>query len=529
MDTSNCRQNYVRPQSHESSSQFSRDGEVHHNLAYDHDYEDVNNFRAESKEPACNGPRWKKNDLYESKGPLKQPVGLNTGSSMDTPNWQHFLRSNQFSRDGEVHRNPAYDHDYEDPRGVKTESKEPACQGSRKKDNDLYEPTGPLKQRVRQITECSDDFSTASMCSASGFPTWKKDSCLSKLILFLILAFSVAALVLVILIIYGTVGPKCGCKDFNEGIKPDTPRTEAQGSVQELLNRIESLENEMSTIKSKMGVKDNALKSFVTEHESQVEVLREQVNKTATRVATVNGVWVKMRNSHDAFEKKLDSEFKQLNESVEKLNNKDTLITSSVNELRQNQILTKRMSERLAINVSNVESSVQELKKTNRNINTRAASLERGYTRMNNLMRTLQVIDTAQNASQQQLRSLHKRLRASLAAVNATLNNKIKRLDAISDKQQGVNLSLCEQKSFEGTPASADYRSGEITNNVRLPQDKQVMGVTCATDTAAFYTLEVPTKGNRDFSCKCKRLSRTFLSKLYKTIRCDMHVWLCPI
>ncbi|PFX31957.1 hypothetical protein AWC38_SpisGene3209 [Stylophora pistillata] len=470
MDTSNCRQNYVRPQSHESSSQFSRDGEVHHNLAYDHDYEDVNNFRAESKEPACNGPRWKKNDLYESKGPLKQPVGLNTGSSMDTPNWQHFLRSNQFSRDGEVHRNPAYDHDYEDPRGVKTESKEPACQGSRKKDNDLYEPTGPLKQRVRQITECSDDFSTASMCSASGFPTWKKDSCLSKLILFLILAFSVAALVL--------------------------------------------------------GVKDNALKSFVTEHESQVEVLREQVNKTATRVATVNGVWVKMRNSHDAFEKKLDSEFKQLNESVEKLNSKDTKISSSVNELRQNQILTKRMSERLAINVTNIESSVQELKKTNSNISTRAASLERGYTLMNNLMKSLQAIDTAQNASQQQLHSLHKRLRASLAAVNVSLNNKIKRLDAISDKQQGVNLSLCEHKYFEGTPASASYSGGESKNLVTLPQDKQVMGVTCATDKARFYSLEV--KGNRDFICKCKDLSTAFPSS-YKSIRCDMHVWLCPI
>ena len=76
--------------------------------------------------------------------------------------------------------------------------------GPRRKDNDLYEPTGPLKQRVRQITECSDDLSALSVCSASGLPSWKKDSCLSKLILFLILAFSVAALVLVILIIYGT-------------------------------------------------------------------------------------------------------------------------------------------------------------------------------------------------------------------------------------------------------------------------------------------------------------------------------------
>ena len=127
-----------------------------------------------------------------------------------------------------------------------------------------------------------------------------------------------------------------------------------------------------------------------------------------------------MHNSHEAFEKKLDSEFKQLNESVNKLN---TRISSDVKELRKNQVITERMSERLAINVTNVESSVRELRKTN--ISSRVASLERGYTRMNNVMRTLQAIDTAQNASRQRLHSLHKRLRASLTAVNATLNDKV--------------------------------------------------------------------------------------------------------
>lgn len=136
----------------------------------------------------------------------------------------------------------------------------------------------------------------------------------------------------------------------------------------------------------------------------------------------MDGVWVKMHSSHEAFEKKLDSEFKQLNESVNKLN---TRISSDVKELRKNQVITERMSERLAINVTNVESSVRELRKTNENISSRVASLERGYTRMNNTMRTLQAIDTAQNASRQRLHSLHKRLRASLTAVNATLNDKV--------------------------------------------------------------------------------------------------------
>lgn len=56
------------------------------------------------------------------------------------------------------------------------------------------------------------------MCSVSGFFFWKKDSCLSKLIFFFIFVFFVVVFVLVILIIYGILGLKCGCKDFNIGM-----------------------------------------------------------------------------------------------------------------------------------------------------------------------------------------------------------------------------------------------------------------------------------------------------------------------
>jgi len=171
-------------------------GEVHINAAYDdlesgdvisssnHDYEDLQSVR---KELPAQGRRSKINELYEPTGRLSE-------------------RARQIKNGI----------DEEDLQSRRTDFKELPAHGHRSRDNDLYEPTGPMKGRVRQITECSDD-SNASVSFPDSFP-WKKDSCLSKLILCLILAFSVAALALVILIINGTVGPKCGCKDLNSGM-----------------------------------------------------------------------------------------------------------------------------------------------------------------------------------------------------------------------------------------------------------------------------------------------------------------------
>ena len=185
-----------------SSISSGEGGEVHINAAYDcsdcseygdvnsstiHDYEDLQSVRKGVKEQPAHCPRRKTNDLYEPTGPLKE-------------------RARQITEcldDGDL-------------QSIRTELKL-SVPSPRSKTNNLYESTGPaIKHRVRQITECSDD-STASSVSTDSFP-WRKESCLSKLILFLILAFSVTALVLVILLINGTVGPKCGCKGFNAGM-----------------------------------------------------------------------------------------------------------------------------------------------------------------------------------------------------------------------------------------------------------------------------------------------------------------------
>ena len=171
-------------------------GEVHINAAYDnlesddvtlssnHDYEDLQSIRTDLKELPAQGRRSRTNELYEPTGRLSE-------------------RARQIKKGL----------DERDLHSIRTDS---PSHGHRSRDNDLYEPTGPMKRRVRQITECSDD-SNASVSFTDSFQ-WKKDSCLSKLILCLILAFSVAALVLVLLIINGTVGPKCGCKNLNSGM-----------------------------------------------------------------------------------------------------------------------------------------------------------------------------------------------------------------------------------------------------------------------------------------------------------------------
>lgn len=140
----------------------------------------------------------------------------------------------------------------------------------------------------------------------------------------------------------------------------------------------------------------------------------------------MDGMWVNMSNTHKAFELKLDTEFRLLNNSVKALNESDGDITLKINELRGNQSLTLGMNRKLAVNVTQLESHVQELKKSSNNVSSRAGSLERGYTQMNTLMKIMQAVNGAQNASHAHLQSLYNNVKDSLARFNATVNNKVR-------------------------------------------------------------------------------------------------------
>lgn len=103
-------------------------------------------------------------------------------------------------------------HQYEDPtilsdqvRVLQEEGKRP-----RKRFNDMYEPHIPLKNlkdlRVRRTTDES--------ISSDLSDTYTRESCLNRCILFFVLLTSVTALILVVLLMLGKVGPsvdRCAC------------------------------------------------------------------------------------------------------------------------------------------------------------------------------------------------------------------------------------------------------------------------------------------------------------------------------
>lgn len=106
-------------------------------------------------------------------------------------------------------------HQYEDPSGLSDQVR--ALQGGeknrRKRFNDLYEPHVPLKElrvtRKRDMSE-SSDYSDS----------YTRESCLNRCILFFVLLTSVTALILVVLMMLGKVGPaveRCACVNTEPG------------------------------------------------------------------------------------------------------------------------------------------------------------------------------------------------------------------------------------------------------------------------------------------------------------------------
>ena len=142
-------------------------------------------------------------------------------------------------------------------------------------------------------------------------------------------------------------------------------------------------------------------------------------------VSAVNGVWVNMSSADKTMENKLVTGLKVLKTSIKSLNQSDGKLISEVNGLTRNQMDTKRMNNRLWKNITQLESRVQELGRSSRNISSRVWNLKRGYIQMNTLMKRIQAVNDAQNLSHTSLQTVVKRLNGSLINVNATLYNKV--------------------------------------------------------------------------------------------------------
>ncbi|XP_015779430.1 PREDICTED: uncharacterized protein LOC107357306 [Acropora digitifera] len=321
---------------------------------------------------------------------------------------------------------------YEELPNVKEESKVNCA--PRKKANDLYESAQQMSHRKRHTTECSDA-STASIISTEIVKV-KRESCLNKLILHLILAVSVTALVLVILVIYGRIGSKCSCLQATSGNQAiHDPGTAEVSSVKSLQDTIVYLENNLSAMNAKMEIRERAVNNFVASHKKQIKILNahvsaqgRRINETANKAAAVDGAWMNMSNTQKAFESKLDSEFWLINKSMKTLSDSDSDLAALIHELKVNQTITDGMRKRLSMNVSQIALGVQELTNSSNNVKSGVEKLERGYAHMNTSIRVLETKAVTRNASYNNLRSLYDNLAGSLSTVNSTFHRKVRKM-----------------------------------------------------------------------------------------------------
>ena len=100
-------------------------------------------------------------------------------------------------------------HQYEDPSGLTDQVRalQAGEKNRRKRFNDLYEPHVPLKElRVTRKRDMSD---SSDYCDS-----YSREWCLNRCVLFFVLLTSVTALILVVLMMLGKVGPaveRCAC------------------------------------------------------------------------------------------------------------------------------------------------------------------------------------------------------------------------------------------------------------------------------------------------------------------------------
>ncbi|XP_029212642.2 uncharacterized protein LOC114976361 isoform X2 [Acropora millepora] len=420
---------------------------------------------------------------------------------------------------------------YEELPNVKEESKANCV--PRKKANDLYESAQQMSHRKRHTTECSDA-STASIISTEIVQV-KRESCLNKLILHLILAVSVTALVLVILVIFGRIGSKCSCIQVTSGNQAiHDPGTARVSSVKSLQDTIVYLENNLSAMNAKMEIRERAVNNFVASHKKQIKILNahvsaqgRRINETANKAAAVDGAWMNMSNTQKAFESKLDSEFWLINKSMKTLSDSDSDLAALINELKVNQAITDGMRKRLSMNVSQIALGVQELTNSSKNVKRGVEKLERGYAHMNTSIRALETKAVTRNASYNNLRSLYDNLAGSLSTVNSTFHRKVVR----TPQRQSAGFKACVHRTIPATKVSVktggviDFTTVKSIVNYTRPISKQEVGITCSTDYARHVKLLSPVGS---YQCRCQGVSPVFKDESPSSMQCFLHVWECP-
>lgn len=447
-------------------------------------------------------------------------------------------------------------HHYEDPanlrdqvRAIQEEGKRP-----RKRYNDMYEPHIPLKDlgvnRAREVSVCSELSDT-----------FTRESCINRCVLFFVFLTSVTALVLVVLIMLGKIGPVvggCSCVHKEEGSQSkaessrgafssstdptDSATLQAPPDVSSLENMIKDLRGNISSIRTYM----DKLQQDIQRTKTDLGNTNKNISDTKTYVSRIETRTKSSIIEIQNIGQQLDASVGAMNVTfLQELSSVRTSFDSKLNSTAQTLLDADNSLQTLlnSINTS-LSSKVQDISKLKGPRGPPGVNGSKGDSGLKG--------DRGQQGP--------KGVTGDKGEQGPKGNVGVKGVDgvpgqkgdlgppgdkgqkgAMGDKgapgpqgprgaQGAGNFSQCLYKFKQGVGVSP----GAVALVELVEQtDKKVLGATCSTNKAAEYNLSVkkytggPNVGQYLFTCTCRGVSPHDTSG--DNVFCHLHYWECPL
>ncbi|KAM7439785.1 hypothetical protein ABFA07_010964 [Porites harrisoni] len=446
-------------------------------------------------------------------------------------------------------------HQYEDPTGLSDQVRalQAGEKNRRKRFNDLYQPHVPLKElRVTRKRDMSD--------SSDYSDSYSRESCLNRCVLFFVLLTSVTALILVVLMMLGKVGPaveRCACVSTEQGSYNKKVATAPSGQqlsgsqttvqpgnvafsppdVSSLENKINELKANLSWIKAFM----NNLHQDIQGTKGDLTDTNRDINGTNVKLLQIQSGTQDSINMIQNISQRLDASVSALNVSFfGELSEVKTSFDSKLNSTAQNLLNADNSLQTLLNTInSSLSAQVQSISKLQGPTGPPGVNGSKGDTGPVGSLgpqgdRGVQGDkgdpgikgDRGFNGTD------------GAAGLKGDTGPQGDKGDPGPQGPQGSkgeigpqgaqgagNFSQCSYKEEQGTPVSpGSVASAEA--EVFETAGKKILGVSCSTNNAKEHNLErVPVGQQYKYVCTCRGKSSLFRAS---SMWCKVHYWECP-
>ncbi|XP_020909402.1 macrophage scavenger receptor types I and II [Exaiptasia diaphana] len=137
-----------------------------------------------------------------------------------------------------------------------------------------------------------------------------KESKLGCVLLFVILLISIAALVLVVMIILGKLGPACSCENTGSPSTSKLQETQSNVNLDKITEALNSLKKNLSEVETKLNKKIADLQNELNDAKNQIQTLQRDNNAELWRQSN------ETRDKLNVHEKTHDTKYEQMTKTI---------------------------------------------------------------------------------------------------------------------------------------------------------------------------------------------------------------------